>query len=108
MSEDRVFSKSENVGLEDLQTEFLNLRIGEEVPRLQISQIRRVINETKQDNLPGVDYKYIIETKDKKVLKVNSWILWKKIAAVLREAGKIDVDLELRHTGMEEYSVRIV
>lgn len=108
MSNDRVFSKSENVGLEDLQSEFVNLRIGEEIPRLQISRIRRVINETKQDNLPGVDYKYIIETKDKKVLKVNSWILWKKIAAVLREAGKIDVDLELRHTGMEEYSVRIV
>lgn len=108
MSDDRVFTKSECVGIEDLQTEFLNLRIGEQIPRLQISQIRKVINETKQDNLPGVNYKYIIETKDKKVLKVNSWILWKKIAAVLREAGKIEVDLELKHTGIEEYSVRVV
>lgn len=106
--EDRVLTKSEIIGVEDLQSEFLSLRIGEEIPRLRISQVRKVINETKQDNLAGVDYKYIIETKDKKILTVNSWILWKSIAAVLREAGSIDVDLELKHTGFEEYSIRVV
>jgi len=108
MSEDRVLSKSEVVGIEDLQTEFLSLRVGEEIPRLEIKEIRKITNKTKQDNLPGVDYKYIIETKDRKVLKVTSWILWKKIAAALREAGKTEADLELKHTGIEEYSVRVI
>ena len=106
--EERVLTKSQIIGVEDLQNEFLSLRVGEEIPRLRISQIRKVINETKQDNLAGVDYKYIIETKNKKILKVNSWILWRSIAAALREAGSIDVDLELKHTGFEEYSVKVI
>jgi len=108
MDEDRVFTKSEPVDIEDLQTEFLNLRIGEEIPRLEIKEIRKIINKSKQDNLSGVDYKYIIETKDRKILKVNSWILWTKIRAALQKAGRIDADLELKHIGIEEYSIRVI
>lgn len=108
MDNERTFSRSEIIGVDELLTDFLSLRVGEEIPRLQISEIRKVINNSRQDNLSGVDYKYIIETKDKKILTVNSWILWKSIAAVLREAGSIDVDLELKHTGFEEYSVRVI
>lgn len=100
--------KEEVLGFEDLQTEFLSLRIGETIPRLQIKRIRKVINSSKQDNFSGVDFKYIIETKDNKVLKVNTWILWKKIAEALRQAGKIEVDLELSHPGQEEYIVRVI
>jgi hypothetical protein len=105
---DRINTESEIIDIEDLETDFLTLRIGEEIPRLKIKQIRKVINKSKPDNLPGVDYKFIIESRDKKLLMVNSWVIWKKIAAVLRKAGRIDVDLELRHSGVEDYSVKVI
>ena len=108
MDQDRIITQSEIVGIEDLGTDFLSLRVGEEIPRLEIRQIRKVINRSKQDNLSGVDYKYIIETKDNKVLTVNSWILWKNIAAALQEAAQVEATLQLRHTGFEEYSVRVI
>ena len=102
MENERTMAKTEIMNLDDLQTDFLSLRIGEEIPSLRIKQIRKIINQTKHDNLPGVDYKYIIETEDNKILTVNSWILWKQIASVLREAGKINVTLELKHNGVED------
>mgnify|MGYP001500497855 CR=1 FL=1 len=105
---DRINTESEIIDIEDLETDFMTLRIGEEIPRLKIKQIRKMINKSKQDNLPGVDYKFIIETRDKKLLMVNSWVLWKKISAVLRKAGKIDVDLELRHSGLEDYTIKVL
>ncbi len=108
MNDDRVITRTEIVGFDDLRSEFLSLRIGEEIPRLRIKQIRKVINKSKQDNLSGVDYKYIIETMDNRLLTVNSWILWKNISATLREAGKTEVDLELKHLGVEDYSIRVV
>lgn len=108
MTEDRVLTRSEILCLEDLTTEFLSLRVGEEILRLEIQEIRKVINRNKQDNLAGVDYKYIITTKDNKVLRINSWLLWKKIAAALQEAGTIQAVLKLRHTGIEEYSVKVL
>lgn len=107
MNDDRILSKTEIVGLEDLQTDFLSLRVGEIISRLEIKEIRKIINKSKQDNLPGVDYKYIIETMDNKILKVNSWILWKKIALALQEAGKIDATLSLKHPGIEQYEITV-
>ena len=92
MNDERVTSEEEILTAEDFQNEFLSLRVGEEIPRLQISRIRKVVNNTKNDNLSSVDYKYISETEDKKLLKVNHWVLWRKIAAGLREAGKVEVD----------------
>jgi len=108
MNDNKEYTGTEIIGINDLQTDFLNLRVGEEIPRLRIRQIRKVTNNNSQNNLSGVDYKYIIETQDNKILTVNSWILWKKIAATLQNVGRIDVDLELKHTGFEEYSVRII
>ena len=108
MVEGSEIRRSETISMDDLQTDFLSLRVGEEIPQLQISEIRKVINSTKQDNLSGVDYKFIIETKNKKILTVNSWILWKKIAAALQQAGRIQADLEVKHTGFEDYSVRVI
>jgi len=105
---DRVLTEEKILTIEDFQNEFLNLRVGEEIPRLQIQKIRKIINKQKQDNLAGVDYKYLIETKDKKILRVGSWVLWKKIAAALKEAGKVEVDLELKHPAIEEYEVRVL
>jgi hypothetical protein len=103
-----IISEEKILAIEDLKDEFFSLRVGEEIPRLQILRIRKVINSRKQDNLYGVDYKYLIETKDKKLLRVDSWALWKKIAAALRKAGKIEVDLELKHHAVEEYEVRVI
>jgi hypothetical protein len=108
MNNERVFTEEKNLTIEDLQDEFLSLRVSEEIPRLQISRIRKIINSQKQDNLAGVDYKYLIETKDKKLLRVNSWALWKKIAAGLKQAGKIEVDLEIKHPAIEQYEVRVI
>lgn len=108
MVETREATKSEVIDMDDLHTDFLSLRVGEEIPRLQIAQIRKVTGSTAQNNLSGVDYKFVIETKDKKVLTVNSWVLWKKIAAALREAGTIQTDLNIKHTGFEEYSVTAI
>ena len=68
MDNDREFTRSEPVTIDDLQTDFLSLRIGEEIPRLEIAKIKKITNKTKEDNLAGVDYKYIIETRDNKLL----------------------------------------
>ena len=107
MNSERVITEEEVLTIDRLN-EFLSLRVGEQISRLQILQIRKVINSTKQDNLPNVDYKYLIETRDKKILMVNSWVLWKKIADVLKQAGRIDVDLELVHSGVGLYQIRII
>ena len=96
------------IDIDDLTTDFLSLRVGEAIPRLEIAQIRKITNPTKPDNLPGVDYKYIIEAKDGKILTVNTWILWKQISAVLRQAGTIEASLELRHPGVEDYTVKLL
>jgi hypothetical protein len=108
MNTDNTTPKSEAIGFDDLNTNFLSLRIGEEIPRLEIKEIRKINNPQKQDNLPGVDYKYIIESTDNKVLTVNSWVLWRAIRAALQNAGKIKATLQLKHNGVEEYSVQAV
>ena len=107
--EDKIItSTSETVEFENIQTDFLNLRIGEEIPYLEIKQIRKITNKNKQDNLSSVNYKYLIESHDNKILKVNSWSLWNKIKAALLEAGKLDVALNLKHIGIENYSVKVI
>ncbi|MFX1478237.1 MAG: hypothetical protein ACFFCI_08895 [Promethearchaeota archaeon] len=106
MSADNIISKSESICFEDLNTDYYSLRIGEEIPRLEIKEIKKITNPQKQDNLPSVDYKYIIESVDNKILTVNSWVLWRAIKSALKKAGKIKATLELKHNGKDEYSVR--
>lgn len=108
MIDEVPLTKSEILGMEDLVSDFLTLRIGEEISRLEIKRIKKVTNNRKQDNLPGVDYKYLIETTDGKLLKINSWILWKTISATLREAGKINTTLYLRHNDVEDYTIKVI
>ena len=108
MTEFETQPRIETLGIDDLQTEFLSLKVGEVIPRLQIKEIRKVINSTKDNNLSGVDFKYIIESADHRVLLVNSWALWKKIAAAIQEAGNMNVTLELKHLAVAEYSVRVI
>jgi hypothetical protein len=100
--------KSETIGIEDLNSGFLSLRIGEEIPKLEIKSIRKLTNSGRADSLPGTDYKYLIETRDGKVLTVNSWVLWKKLAGVLKEAGTIEATLQLKHLGREDYSITLL
>ena len=108
MIDETPLTNSETIGMGDLVSDFLTLRIGEEISRLDIKRIKKITNETKQDNLPGVDYKYLIETREGKLLKVNSWILWKSISAKLREAGRINVALYLRHNDVEDYTINVI
>ena len=108
MNNENNLTKTEVIDFNDLQTEFYTLRIGEDIPSLKIRQIRKVINSSKDDNLSGVDYKYLIESTDNKVLKVNSWILWKSIAQVLKEAGTLHSTLYLNHVGRENYTIKVV
>lgn len=108
MTNEAPLSNSETIGMEDLVSDFLTLRIGEEISRLEIKRIKKITNNAKQDNLPGVDYKYLIETTNGKILKVNSWILWNTISATLREASKINATLYLRHNDVEDYTIRVI
>ena len=100
--------KAERIEIDDLLPEYHSLRIGESIPRLEIKQIRKVTNQTREDNLPGVDYKYFIESSENKVLTVNSWVLWNAIAKVLKEVGTIQATLFLEHTGREKYTIRSI
>lgn len=108
MIDEALLTNSETIGMGDLVSDFLTLRIGEEISRLDIKRIKKITNETKQDNLPGVDYKYLIETREGKLLKVNSWILWKSISAKLREVGRINATLYLRHNDVEDYTINVI
>lgn len=108
MPEERRLSHSVDIGIEDIGNDFLTLRIGEEIPRLEIRRIRKITNPSKEDNFPGVNYKYIIESTNERLLLVNTWSLWKKIAAALREAGTIQTTLELKHLGVDDYQVRSI
>lgn len=108
MTDNDTPSKSETIELEDLETQFLNLRMGEVIPRLSIKEIKKITNSKAEDNFAGADFKYLILSRDDKALKVNTWVLWRKIRRALRLAGRIQVDLELKHTGEREYSVRVL
>lgn len=108
MTSENPSTTSEALNLEDLNSDFLSLRIGEEIQKLEIGRIRKITNPAKQDNLPGVDFKYLFETKDGKLLKVNSWILWNAIAKALREAGKIQATLYLCHNDFEDYTIKVL
>ena len=99
---------TETLDISDLRGDFLSLKVGEEIPCLKVSSVRKVTNANALDNLPGVGYKFVIHTQDNKVLKVNSWTLWKRLAAVFRQAGSFEVELQLKHPAFQEYSVKLL
>lgn len=106
MTDNENLIKAERIDIDDLLPQYLSLKIGETIPSLEIKQIRKVTNHTRDNNLPGVDYKYFIESTDKKLLTVNSWVLWNAIAKVLKEAGSLEVTLFLEHSGREQYTIK--
>lgn len=99
---------TETLDISDLRGDFLSLKVGEEIPRVKVSSVRKITNANALDNLPGVGYKFLIHSQDNKVLRVNSWTLWKQLAAVFRQAGSFEVDLELKHPAFQEYSVKLL
>ena len=101
-------SKIDSVGISNLYSEYLSLRIGEAIPRLEIKEIKKVTNPEHKDNLSGVDYLYLIISSEDKVLTVNSWALWRKIAEIARTAETTKVTIQLKHPGVGEYEVGIV
>jgi len=107
MSEFDTQAREEQVGLGDLDLKFLTLRIGEEIERLEIKEIRRVVDSNAADNLSGVDFKFIVESKDKKLLRINSWALWNKLREVLKKAGTIQSTVSMEHTGVGLYEVEL-
>lgn len=108
MPEPSDVSTSEPVGYGDLASEFLSLRIGEEIRRLTVREIRKVTSPQRQDNLPGTDYRYHLISDEGRVLTVSSWTLWKAIRGALQKAGRINVSLRLVHHGRQHYDVSVV
>lgn len=108
MPEATDITTSEPVGYGDLASEFLSLRIGEEIPALSVRGIRKVTSPQRQDNLPGADFRYHLISDEGKVLTVSSWTLWKAIRTALQKAGSIHVTLRLIHHARQNYEVSVV
>lgn len=104
----RTSVERESVDISRLNQNFLSLRIGESIARLKVKEIRKVTNQGADDNLSGVPFKYYVETRDNKVLKVNVWTLWKLISAAIAKAGKMQCDLEIKHPSAGKYEVRVL
>jgi hypothetical protein len=90
----------------NLNNQYYTLRIGESIPALKVAKLKRIKNKDKSDNLPGADYKYLLESEEGKALMINSWTLWRSVSAALRKAGTIQATLELSHSGIDDYHVR--
>jgi len=101
---------SEELSVLDLNinNQYYTLRIGETIPELRIAKLKRIRNKDKSDNLPGADYKYVLESEEGKALFINSWTLWRKLSATLRDAGTIQTTVELSHPGIDDYRVRVI
>ncbi len=92
----------------NLNNQYYTLRVGETIPELKVAKLKRIKNKDKQDNLPGADYKYVLECKEGKALFINSWALWRSVSSALRKAGTIQTTLELSHPGIDDYRVRVI
>lgn len=97
-----------SVSFDDIKNKYYSLRIGETIPALSIKKIRKVSNPDDPYNLAGVDYKYHIIGDDEQILTVNSWVLWNKIAKLIKQEKTIHLTLTLHHSGHKEYDVSIV
>lgn len=101
--------RSEKINPDNLGSKFLTLRVGEEILAFEVKDIRKVTNSAAQNNLYGVDYRYVMENQDGKLLTVSSWVFWRQVLAALKQAGKSkNVVLELKHLDVGKYSVRVV
>lgn len=95
----------DNVTLDELSSRFVSLRIGESVTDFQIKTIRRLPGKKRTDNLPGVDFRYVLESTDGKLLTVNSWVLWNEIRKALRSISSLQGILDIAHVSHSDYTV---
>ncbi len=101
-------NKTENIELNDLYPDFYSLRIGEEIERLEIKQIRKVTHSESDNNLAGVNYKYYIESTENRILSVNSWVLWNTIVKALKTADSVKQTLSIKHLAQKQYEVKVI
>jgi len=98
----------ENIDMTEFQTNYLTLRIGEEIPQLQVKEIKKLTNPNSSNNLPGVDYKFLIVCVSDCVLTVNSWVFWNTLKRVIKEHGEIPKILSLKHPAEKVYEISVV
>ena len=108
METNDITKTTENVEINDLYPDFYSLRIGEEIPRLEIKQIRKITNSENTNNLAGVDFKYYIYSTENKILSVNSWVLWNAIVKALKTTDSIKQTLSLKHLDQKQYEVKVI
>lgn len=99
---------SEKINLSEIQTRYLTLRIGEEIPQLKVKEIKKLTNPDSSNNLPGVDYKFLIVSDSDEVLTVNSWVSWNALKRVMQEHKKVPKVLSLKHPAENIYIISVV
>lgn len=106
MTEDAV--TRQDVTIEDLTTQYHNLRVGE-VVELTVKTFQKVDNVGEKFALSGETFRYEIRDIDNKVLSVNSWKLFGELRTAFKNAGKIaGTKLKIQHTGTGTYVVEVV
>ena len=106
MTEDAV--TRQDVTLEDLTTQYHNLRVGE-VVELTVKTFQKVDNVGEKFALSGETFRYEIRDIDNKVLSVNSWKLFGELRTAFKNAGKIaGTKLKIQHIGTGTYVVEVV
>lgn len=101
-------SYSTKIGMSELETTYLSLRIGEEIPHLKVKEIKKITNAQSSNNLPGVDYKFIIVSEDDELLTINSWVFWNALRSVIQTHKNIPNVLSLKHIAEKIYEISVV
>lgn len=99
---------AEKIDMSEFKTNYLTLRIGEEIPRLIVKEIKKLTNPNSPNNLPGVDYKFLIVSVDDCVLTVNSWVFWNTLKRVIQSQKEIPQALCLKHPAEKVYEITVV
>ena len=99
---------SETIDMTEFETTYLNLRIGEEIPHLKVKEIKKLTNPESPNNLPGVDYKFLVVSQDDEVLSVNSWVFWNALKKVIQAHKQVPKILSLKHPAQSVYEIEVV
>lgn len=108
MEERDNFSTSETIDMSEFQVNYLSLRVGETIPQLTVKAIKKVTNPKSPNNLPGVDYKYLIVSTEDEVLTVNSWVFWNSLKRVIQEHKALPRILALKHPSERRYEISVI
>lgn len=98
---------TKSIEFDDLQPKFLSLRIGEEIESLKLKEIKKVTHKNNPNNLPGVDYKYILVSTNDEGLTVNSWVFWNELKKTIQRHKKMPKILSLKHPKESVYEIEV-